>query len=364
MASIHFGSPSDNCPHHIFNNANIIIAPHLCKTINSSFKSANFPESWKHAEVNSLLKKPTADPFDPKNYRLISLLPFPAKLIKKIVNSQLSRFLEDSKSLDTSQSGFRKHRSTENALIAATDDIRTMLDKGETAALILLDLSTAFDTVCHHSLCTRLPNAGIRDKALDWISSFLSGRTQSVHLPPFMSESSTIICRVPQGSSLSPTLFNVYMDSLANIAQTHHIKIISYADDTQLILSLTKDPTAAKINLHNRLQAIASWMEASHLNSNTDKTEILIFEANPSAWNDSWWPSSLGSAPPPTTHARNLGFILDSTLSMTQQVNAISSSCYNTLCKLRKIFKWIPVKTRKTVTHTLVSSRLDYGNAL
>ncbi|KAJ1098316.1 hypothetical protein NDU88_003431 [Pleurodeles waltl] len=146
MASIHSGSPSDPCPQYIFNKANIIIAPHLCKTINSSFKSATFPERWKHAEINALLKKPKADPDEPKNYRPISLLPFPAKVIEKIVSSQLSRFLEDSKVLDTSQFGFCRNHSTETALIAATDDIRTMLDKGETAALILLDLSAALNT--------------------------------------------------------------------------------------------------------------------------------------------------------------------------------------------------------------------------
>ncbi|KAJ1128067.1 hypothetical protein NDU88_006454 [Pleurodeles waltl] len=70
MNSIHSGAPSDPCPHFIFNKADNIIAPHLQTIIHSSFASATFPESWKHAEVNALLKKPTADPRDLKNYRL------------------------------------------------------------------------------------------------------------------------------------------------------------------------------------------------------------------------------------------------------------------------------------------------------
>ncbi|KAJ1149720.1 hypothetical protein NDU88_002525 [Pleurodeles waltl] len=140
MSTIHSGSPSDPCPHHIFNKASSIIAPQLRMIVNSSFETATFPESWKHAEINALLKKPKADPRDLRNYRLISMLPFPDKVIEKIVNSQLTRFLEDNNTLDPSQSGFRSNHSTETALIAATDDIRTMLDRGETAALILLDL--------------------------------------------------------------------------------------------------------------------------------------------------------------------------------------------------------------------------------
>ncbi|KAJ1185113.1 hypothetical protein NDU88_001908 [Pleurodeles waltl] len=140
VSSIHSGSPTDTCPHHIFNKASQIINPQLRAAINSSFETATFPDTWKHAEVNAVLKKPKADPEDLTNYRPISLLPFPAKVIEKIVNIQLFRFLEDNNILNVSQSGFRKNHSTETALIACTDDIRTRLDKGETVTLILLDL--------------------------------------------------------------------------------------------------------------------------------------------------------------------------------------------------------------------------------
>ncbi|KAJ1214661.1 hypothetical protein NDU88_002279 [Pleurodeles waltl] len=325
MNSIHSGSPSDPCPHHVFNKASATIAPHLRKTINCSFETATFPESWKHAEINALLKKPKADPKDLKNFRPISLLPFPAKVTEKIVNKQLTRYLEVNNILDPSQSGFRSNQSTETALIAATDDIRTLMDKGETAALILLDLSAAFDTVCHRTLSARLHDAGIQEKALAWTTSFLSGRTQSVRLPPFRSKTTEIICGVPQGSSLSPTLFNIYMAPLAHVARQHNLNIISYADDTQLIISLTEDRDTAKANLHRGMKAIADWMKDSRLKLNSDKTEVLILGPTPSAWDDSWWPTSLGTAPEPTDHARNLGVILDSTLSMTRQVNAISA---------------------------------------
>ncbi|KAJ1177956.1 hypothetical protein NDU88_003207, partial [Pleurodeles waltl] len=110
----------------------------------------------------------------------------------------------------------------------------------------------------------------------------------------------------------------------------HNLNIISYADDTQLILSLTKDPHTAKTNLHEGLKAIADWMRDSRLKLNSDKTEVLILGRTPSAWDNSWWPSTLGPPPTPTDSARNLGFTLDSSLSMSKQVSAISSSCYNT----------------------------------
>ena len=171
-------------------------------------------------------------------------------------------------------------------------------------------------------------------------------------------------CGVPQGSSLSPTLFNVYMTPLAEIVRHHGLNIVSYADDTQLILSLTNEPSTAKKNFHNGMKAVADWMRDSCLKLNSDKMEILILGPTTTAWDDSWWPSALGTAPSPTDHARNLGIILDSSLSMARQVNAVSSSCFHTLRLLRKIFKWIPIDARRTVTQALVSSKLDYGNAL
>ncbi|KAJ1091309.1 hypothetical protein NDU88_004436 [Pleurodeles waltl] len=170
----------------------------------------------------------------------------------------------DNNLLDPSQSGFRANHSTETALISVTD-IRTLRDNGETVALILLDLLAAFDTVCHRTLITHLRSTGIQGQALDWIASFLSNRSQRVYLPPFHSDPTEIICGVPQGSSLSPTLFNVYMSPLADIVRKHSIIITSYADDTQLILSLTKDPTSAKTNLQDGMKDVADWMKLSRL---------------------------------------------------------------------------------------------------
>ncbi|KAJ1198999.1 hypothetical protein NDU88_002837 [Pleurodeles waltl] len=303
MNSIHSGSPSDPCPHHIFNKADTAIAAHLRKAINISFETARFPDSWKHAEINTLLKKPKADPKALKNFRPISLLPFPAKVIEKIINTQLTRYLEDNNILDPSQSGFRLNHSTETALLAATDDIRSHLDNGETSALILLDLSAAFDTVCHHTLKSHLHAAGIQDQALEWTSSFLAGRTQRVRLPPYQSKAFNINCGVPQGSSLIPTLFNIYMAPLAQVARQHNLNIISYADDTQLILSLTKDSHTAKTNLHEGLKPSTDWMRDSRLKLKSDKTEVLILGRTPSTWDNSWWPSTLGPPPTPTDSA-------------------------------------------------------------
>ncbi|KAJ1083793.1 hypothetical protein NDU88_003948 [Pleurodeles waltl] len=280
-------------------------------------------EDWKHAETPPLLKKPSSDPSELKNFRPISLLPYPTTVLEKAINAQLRNFTEVNNSLDSSQSGFRSNHSTERALLAATNHIRLLLDRGHTAAIILLDLSAAFNTVSHSTLHTGLHDIGICQRALKLIHSFLSRRTQRVRLPPYTSRPTGVNCG---GSSLSPTLFNIYMAPLAAIVRSYGMNIMSYTDDTQLIISLNEDPDMAKRNFHSRMEAVTIWMRESCLKHNSNKTELIIFGNATSAWDDSWGPTSLSSPPALTEHARNLGIILDSSLSMTCQVNSVTSS--------------------------------------
>ncbi|XP_069068778.1 uncharacterized protein [Pleurodeles waltl] len=105
---------------------------------------------------------------------------------------ELVEFLVEVGSLDSSQHGFRKAHSTETALILASDVIRKLVDEGQGAILVLLDISAAFDTVSPHLLTSRLCQVGIRERALKLLESFLTnrwttnifGKNKNSQLPP------------------------------------------------------------------------------------------------------------------------------------------------------------------------------------
>lgn len=123
--------------HHIFHRAATSFAPELHHTINCSIENRHLRRRLeKHAQIKPLLKKPSADPTELKNFRPISLFSFPAKVIEKAIYAQLSEFIARNHVLDISQSGFRSNHSTETELLAATDNIYSLLDQGKTAALM------------------------------------------------------------------------------------------------------------------------------------------------------------------------------------------------------------------------------------
>ena len=136
--------------------------------------SGVFPSDYKVAVVRPIIKKSNLDPDVLKNYRPVSNLHYISKLTEKVVARQIEIYLENNNLLDPYQSGYRKHHSTETAVLNITNNILSMKDCHQATALVSID---------HDVLVKRLDNYfGFSAIVLDWFKSFLSGRSQCVIL--------------------------------------------------------------------------------------------------------------------------------------------------------------------------------------
>ena len=173
--------------------------------------------------------------------------------------------------------------STETALIKVQNDILMNMDRQQVTLLVLLDLSAAFDTIDHQVLLDRLRlSFGIRGCALQWISSYLSDRTQRVSFENNFSQRHLryLSYGVPQGSCLGPLLFTMYASKLFDIIKGYLPQTHAYADDTQLYLSFKPDTTSSQSDavyaMERCIRAIRCWMIKDKLKVNDSKTEFIL----------------------------------------------------------------------------------------
>ena len=343
------------------------LLPLIRAIVNQSLERTIVPPTLKKALVRPLLKKPSLDQELMKNYRPVSNLPFISKVIEKAVAAQLKDHLKRNNMYESVQSAYREFHSTETALLKVHNDILVAMDNNQSVVLIMLDLTAAFDTIDHVILLKRLEERyGVKGQALSWIQSYLSNRSWSVMVGDAVSQERGLGYGVPQGSILGPLLFVLYVAPLGDLIARHGHTNHGYADDRQLYCAFHQSTRAQVFSsLERCLFDVRVWMRMNWLKLNDEKTELVVFTSRRSVVEQQEVSMTIGDAEVRSSQTvKNLGVLEDPALSMTSHVNAVCKSSFYHLRNISRIRCYLSEEAAKILVHSLVISRLDYGNSL
>lgn len=352
----------DNINTKIIKKCALYIITPLTHVINLSLLHGHFPSSLKYSLIKPLYKK--GDKNDMNNYRPITLIPVLSKIFEKVMFNKLYNFVTSFNILKKEQFGFKKHSSTTLACFCLVKDITESLNNRSHAVSVFLDLSKAFDFVCHSVLLTKLEGYGIRGGALKWVESYLYCRQQCVELSRIKKNRKVIhrssfsqnMYGVPQGSVLGPLLFLLYINDLPEIAQND---CILFADDTTLIIKCrNKNDLGYKID--NTLKCVIKYLESNNLSINIDKTKIIQFQPynnTPLTLNITYNNMNIEEV----DSTKFLGLIIDKNCNWKAQVEHVCTKLDKFVYVLRRITKTATNQAAFAAYHGYVSSLLRYG---
>lgn len=250
------------------------ILDELATLYSASIRLRHWPEIFKKG-VFIMIPKPGKDPRSPGNYRPICLLPTLSKILEEILRARMFAVVTEQHGIPSTQHGFRPGRSTTTAILRLHAKIACALEEKETASAVFLDINRAFDKISHtlllYKLRTlhRMPIATIR-----LLHSFLRDRSCSVRVGSSYSEEFTPDAGTPQGSPLSPLLYNLFSADLPTIPRAFKQE---YADDT-LYMVAGRHAQATSNHLQRVvLPVLTEWMRRWKVSPNPAKTVLVHF---------------------------------------------------------------------------------------
>ena len=325
---------------------------------NFSIRDATFPDQWKEALVIPIPKAGNIKKAE--NYRPISLLPLPGKILEKLVHTQLSHYLEENDLLSSSQFGFRKQRSTTHAISQLLNQIYTNINKSVITAAIYIDFSKAFNCVQHSTLLNKLRWLNLDQTFIKWVASYLESRSQRTLANNTYSDFQPVQQGVPRGSVLGPLLYIIYANDIADRIKSSVFTF--YADDT-VLYSKKKDLQQAAADLQEDLNSLSNWCVDNDIYVNTTKTKTMFFGSR----------AKLNSIELPTFKIGNsfleraktytyLGIKLDEQLSLDTHANTIIQRVSTKIYHLTKIRSFVTKKAALLIYKNMILPILEYGD--
>ncbi|GFW19570.1 probable RNA-directed DNA polymerase from transposon BS [Trichonephila clavipes] len=333
----------------------------ITKIINSCLQLNYFPQEWKHALI-TVIPKPGKDKKFTENYRPISLISSLGKIFEKILLKKINSHCEENQIIPDFQHGFRQQTSTQHQLLRVTNHIINGYNSKTITVGLFLDVKKAFDRMWHDGLIYKMIIFNFPTYLIKIIHSYLNNRTFNVKYNNVHSSQRPILASTPQGSILSPALYNIYT---SDFPTDNNTTVCLFADDAA-ILCTKKSAEEAVIHMQNYIMKLELWLTKWRIAINTEKTNAIEFRKQRTQ-----------NSPPTlqifnqtiewTFETKYLGLILNDKLTYSSHFKEITKKFWKKLYSLNDIIgrkSKLSLKNRLFVYKQYVRPLLLYGCAI
>lgn len=335
------------------------------RCFNACLKEDTFPATWKKAKLALIPKGPENEARRSlPNAKPICLLNEIRKTFERIIIERMDAWMSKNPyaALTENQYGFRKDKSTCDALVKVRSEIQRVVEEGGVAIAVSLDIANAFNSLPWPKIREALRDKGFPPYIRRIISGYLTNRWVEFVVSDGRIKERAVQTGVPQGSVLGPLLWNTTYDKVLRVQAMEGCTVVRYADDT-IIIATVNDAEQARLHANLQTALVVNRIKALGLKVAANKTKVVLFHGPKRRPTEMPIIRVEDAFVPATNKMKYLGIILDSRWTFRCHIDYVADKASKVARAVGRLMPNLrgPQESKRKLYATVVLSVILYG---